>query len=62
MIAFVIDDLNIRIPDLPYLRKMLLDYVNNKMTDRDLVAIVRVVGGKGLLQQFTNTDNCCGEP
>src|SRR5437660_10004545 len=53
VIAFVIDDLNVGIPDLPYVRKMLLDYVNNKMRDGDLVAIIRVVGGKGLLQQFT---------
>src|SRR5438128_4093055 len=53
VIAFVLDDLNVQIQDLPYVRKMLLDYVNNKMRDGDLVAIVRVVGGKGLLQQFT---------
>ncbi len=53
VIAFVIDDLNIRIQDLPYIRKTLLDYVNNKMRDGDLVAIIRVYGGKGLLQQFT---------
>src|SRR5207245_6591301 len=33
VIAFVIDDLNVGIPDLPYVRKMLLDYVNNKMRD-----------------------------
>ncbi len=53
VIAFVIDDLNVRFQDLPYIRKMILDYVNNKMRDGDLVAIIRVVGGKGLLQQFT---------
>jgi len=53
VIAFVLDDLNVQIQDLPYVRKMLLDYVNNKMHEGDLVAIVRVVGGKGLLQQFT---------
>ncbi len=39
--------------DLPAVRKMLLNFVDNKMRDGDLVAIVRVVGGKGLLQQFT---------
>ena len=53
VIAFVLDDLNLQIQDLPSVRKMLLDYVNNKMREGDLVAIVRVVGGKGLLQQFT---------
>ena len=53
VIAFVLDDLNIQIQDLPAVRKTLLDYVNNKMREGDLVAIVRVVGGKGLLQQFT---------
>src|SRR5438132_6873688 len=52
-IAFVLDDLNVGIANLPYVRKILLDYVNNKMRDGDLVAIIRVVGGKGLLQQFT---------
>jgi VWFA-related protein len=53
VIAFVVDDLNVAVQDLPYVRKTLLDYVNNKMSEGDLVAIVRVVGGKGLLQQFT---------
>jgi len=54
IMAFVIDDLTIPYTDLPSVRQMLLDYVNNKMLDGDLVAIVRVVGGKGLLQQFTS--------
>jgi len=53
VVAFVIDDLTLEIQDLPPIRKMLLDFVNNKMRDGDLVAIVRVIGGKGLLQQFT---------
>lgn len=54
VVAFVIDDLTVPFEDLPSVRKMLLDYVDNKMADGDLVAIVRVVGGKGLLQQFTS--------
>jgi VWFA-related protein len=54
VVSFVIDDLNIPIQDLPSIRNMLLDFVNNKMRDGDLVSIVRVVGGKGLLQQFTS--------
>jgi VWFA-related protein len=53
VVAFVVDDLTIEAVDLPAVRKMLLDFVNNKMREGDLVAIVRVVGGKGLLQQFT---------
>jgi VWFA-related protein len=53
VVAFVIDDLTLESIDIPAVRKMLLDFVNNKMQDGDLVAIVRVVGGKGLLQQFT---------
>ena len=54
VIAFVVDDLTIPIPDVLRVRTLLLDFVNNKMLDGDLVAIVRVVGGKGLLQQFTS--------
>ena len=53
VVAFVVDDLTIEVMDLPAIRKMMLDFVNNKMRDGDLVAIVRVVGGKGLLQQLT---------
>jgi VWFA-related protein len=53
VVAFVIDDLTMQINDLTAVRKMLLDFVDNKMRDGDLVAIVRVIGGKGLLQQFT---------
>ena len=53
VVAFVIDDLTMEIQDLPAVRKTLLNFVDNKMKEGDLVAIVRVVGGKGLLQQFT---------
>ncbi len=53
VVAFVIDDLTMDALDLPPIRKMMFDFVNNKMRDGDLVAIIRVVGGKGLLQQFT---------
>ena len=53
VIAFVIDDLTIPDADVATVRSLLLDFVNNKMQDGDLVAIVRTVGGKGLLQQFT---------
>jgi VWFA-related protein len=51
--AFVVDDLTIRYEDLTYLRQMLTNFVDSRMQPNDLVAIVRTVGGKGLLQQFT---------
>jgi VWFA-related protein len=51
--AFVVDDLTIRYEDLTYLRQMLSNFVDRSMQPNDLVAIVRTVGGKGLLQQFT---------
>ncbi|MCA1592258.1 MAG: VWA domain-containing protein [Acidobacteria bacterium] len=54
VIAFVVDDLTIPTEDLYRTRQMLTDFVDNKMRDGDLVAIVRVVGGQGLLQQFTS--------
>jgi VWFA-related protein len=52
--AFVIDDLTIRMDDLAYIRQMLTNFVDKLMQPTDLVAIVRTVGGKGLLQQFTS--------
>jgi VWFA-related protein len=54
VIAFVIDDLTLEIEDIAAVRNTLLNFVDTKMQDGDLVAIVRVVGGKGLLQQFTS--------
>jgi VWFA-related protein len=51
--AFVIDDLTIRPDDMTYVRELLNNFVDNQMQPTDLVAIVRVVGGGGLLQQFT---------
>jgi VWFA-related protein len=52
--AFVVDDLTIPIQDVANVRKLLTNFVDNQMRDGDLVAIVRVVGGTGLLQQFTS--------
>jgi VWFA-related protein len=52
--AFVIDDLTIPYEDVISVRNLLNDFVENKMREGDLVAIVRVLGGKGLLQQFTS--------
>jgi VWFA-related protein len=53
VMAFVVDDLTIPFADMPIVRKMLTDFVDNQMQPGDLIAIVRTVGGKGLLQQFT---------
>jgi VWFA-related protein len=52
--AFVVDDLTVPLEDVVNVRKMLTDFVDNEMRQGDLVAIVRVVGGNGLLQQFTS--------
>jgi VWFA-related protein len=52
--AFVVDDLTIPFEDIVTVRKLLTDFVDNKMREGDLVAIVRVIGGNGLVQQFTS--------
>lgn len=54
VIAFVVDDLTIPFQDAATVRKVISDFVENKMEQGDLVAIVRTIGGKGLLQQFTS--------
>ena len=51
--AFVVDDLTIPFEDVTTVRKMLTNFVDNQMREGDLVAIVRVVGGGGLVHQFT---------
>jgi VWFA-related protein len=53
VIAFVVDDVTIERDDLVRVRGMLTDFVDNKMQEGDLVAIIRTVGGKGLFDQFT---------
>lgn len=53
VIAFVVDDVTIPPEEMPRVRDLLSDFVTNKMQGGDLVAIVRTVGGKGLLEQFT---------
>jgi VWFA-related protein len=52
--AFVVDDLTIPREDMATVRSLLSDFVDKRMAADDLVAIVRVVGGTGLLQQFTS--------
>ncbi|MDQ3820167.1 MAG: hypothetical protein M3362_21155, partial [Acidobacteriota bacterium] len=41
VIAFVIDDLTVPFQDLVYVRQTLTDFVDNKMQEGDLVAIIR---------------------
>ena len=52
--AFVVDDLTIPAEDMSTVRTLLTDFVDKRMDEGDLVAIVRVVGGTGLLQQFSS--------
>jgi VWFA-related protein len=52
--AFVVDDLTIPFEDMTTVRSLLTDFVDKQMAEGDLVAIVRVVGGVGILQQFTS--------
>jgi len=53
VIGFVVDDVTIPSEDMSRVRTMLLDFVDNKMRNGDFVAIIRTVGGRGLLEQFT---------
>ena len=53
--GFVVDDLTIRFEDLAYIRSMLTNFIDNQMQPTDLVAIVRTVGGKGLLHSSRPT-------
>jgi VWFA-related protein len=54
VISFVIDDLTIPVEDMLTVRTLLLDFVNDQMRDGDLVSVIRVVGGSGLLQQYSS--------
>ena len=54
VVGFVVDDLTIPYADLVTVRQAISDFVENQMVEGDLVAIIRTVGGKGLLQQFTS--------
>lgn len=53
VMAFVVDDVTIPREEIARVRQLLSDFVENKMQAGDLVAIVRTVGGQGLLEQFT---------
>jgi len=57
IIGFIIDDVTIPSKDMSRVREMLNNFVDTKMREGDLVAIVRTFGGKGLLEQFTSDRN-----
>ena len=57
VIGFVIDDVTIPSKDMSRVRDMLMEFVNTKMREGDLVAIVRTFGSNGLLEQFTSDRN-----
>src|SRR6266404_7494208 len=52
--AFVVDTLHIKFENVNQTRKMLGDFVDNKMQPGDLVLILPTGGGSGILQQFTS--------
>lgn len=53
-VALVFDDLNISPENFLRSRRALTEYINNKLSDYDLVALVATAGSLGSLQQFTN--------
>jgi len=53
VLAIVVDDLGLSFESTAYVRKMLTQYVDNRVNPGDLVAIIRTAGGVGALQQFT---------
>jgi len=54
VIAFVVDTLHIKFENIYRTRKMLEDFIDNKMQPGDLVLILPTGGGSGVLQQFTS--------
>ncbi len=54
VIAVVVDTLHIKFENVNRTRKMLSDFVDNKMQPGDLVLILPTGGGSGVLQQFTS--------
>jgi VWFA-related protein len=54
VMAFVVDTLHIKYENIYRTRKLLDDFVDNKMQPGDLVLILPTGGGSGVLQQFTS--------
>lgn len=53
-IALVFDDLNLSSENFLRSRQAFADYINNKLTPNDMVALVSTSGALASLQQFTN--------
>jgi VWFA-related protein len=53
-IVFFVDDLHLSLTSLDLTRRTILNFVDNEMNTRDLVAIASASGKVGFLQQFTN--------
>jgi VWFA-related protein len=53
-LAFVVDDLTLDSDSVYFTRKALKKFVDEKMLDGDLIAIIRTSAGIGALQQFTS--------
>jgi VWFA-related protein len=54
VMAFIVDTLHIKFENIYRTRKLLEDFVDNKMQPGDLVLILPTGGGSGVLQQFTS--------
>jgi len=54
VMAFVVDTLHIKYENIYRTRKLLDDFIDNKMQPGDLVLILPTGGGSGVLQQFTS--------
>lgn len=53
VIGFIIDDITIPVKDISRVRDLLTDFVDTKMANGDLVAIIRTFGGQGVFDRFT---------
>ncbi len=53
VIAFIVDNLHIDFTNLFHTRRVLRDFIDNKMEPGDLVLILPTAGGSGMYQQFT---------
>ena len=53
-IAIIVDDLNLSFESINFVRRALKKFVNEQMQPNDLIAIIKLSGGIGALQQFTS--------
>ncbi|MFL6215092.1 MAG: VWA domain-containing protein [Blastocatellia bacterium] len=54
VMAFVVDTLHMKQENVYAARRLLADFVDNRMQPGDLVLIIATAGGSGLTQQFTS--------